>query len=125
MGQPIRMFVQASGGDGDEDEGWRQNNNEVLTLMATANTPCLSVDQSSANQTKMFSSNTTSSAIPHYLLSAAQYQSIPASNPMTVWRALSGVWCCVWRVLLYLVSGVKSGVWLSIWCLVPYLVSWC
>ena len=65
------MFVQAIGGD--EDEGWRQNNNEVLTLMATANTPCLSVDQSSAIPNyKMFSSNTTSSAIPHDLLSAAQ-----------------------------------------------------
>lgn len=48
MRQPIGLFVQAIGGD--EDEAWRQNNNEVLTLMATANTPSMSVDQQCYNQ---------------------------------------------------------------------------
>ena len=77
MGQPIGLFVEAIGGD--EDEAWRQNNKEVLTLMATANTPSMSVDQQCYNT--------------HFVL----------FNSIIAWCAISGVWCYIWSLVLYLV----------------------
>ena len=77
MGQPIGLFVEAIGGD--EDEAWRQNNKEVLTLMATSNTPSMSVDQQCYNT--------------HFVL----------FNSIIAWCAISGVWCYIWSLVLYLV----------------------